>query len=646
MKSSSKPRYNPVLGRVSSLGPTEVWQTALLLPLYWDNLQTAHMTFDRLPSDPWIVCRGMLDGDIDVRFDSRNSPRIVGYLTDGVDRVGFIAFGDTRALTEAMQANSQDLILYGERSVLDNRVWLKNIQLIDEKWLGRLRPRYPGKTKVISPETVRQRVIPLLAQAVPMARKWLLDTLDLPESELLRIAGCDEGEWTLEEILKRAHLPRSLAEGKFAQAALERIAAFGAIKESGRDVSARVQSSLTIPADGWHSWASQIPFQLVKEQDVAIAEILERINTGRPLRHCLSGDVGTGKTAVYATVAATVFAASGRVAIMLPNETLARQAFEDMKAWWPQIPMKFFSGSTLTPREIDEEPFVVGTQALLFKKIGRLDLIVIDEQQKFSRQQREQLVTEDTHLLEVSATAIPRSQALMRFGALSMSKLRKGHVNKTIHTRIWKAENRRALMSDIRDTITEGGKIIVVYPKRKSDEESASPLLSAEDAYLQWDRLFPGMVRLAHGGLDEEMNDSSISDLKQGLASILISTSLVEVGINIPNLRRTVVVHAERFGLSTLHQLRGRAAREGGVGFCDLVLPLPVKEEVEYRLQILCATTDGFDVAEHDMAIRGFGNLSADSDKQSGADDTFLFGRALNPDTLESVLILCDRALG
>ena len=428
-------------------------------------------------------------------------------------------------------------------------------------------------------------------------------------------------------------------EGRAAQATLERIAALGVVRESAKYYLPSSTPVSAVSTPRWDVWANRIPFTLAQEQQNAINEILQRHYSGRILRHCLSGDVGTGKTAVYGTVAATALSSGQRVAIMLPNETLARQTYTDLSTWWPELCPRFISGSSKPDGDLRQNQFLIGTQALLFANLGKIDLLIVDEQQKFSREQREKLLDAQTGLLEVTATCIPRSQALIRFGTLSMSKLRQGHVQKTIHTRIWRSEGRRQLMFDVRQTIEAGAKVLVVYPKRdRGGQDSVSILPSAEEAFSQWDRLFPDKVRLAHGGLDDNLNEEAILDLRSGKASILVSTSLVEVGINIPNLRRCVVVHAERFGLSTLHQMRGRVARDGGVGYCDLMLPNPVKEDVDYRLQILEATSDGFEVAEHDMAIRGFGNLAPDSERQSGFDETFLFGRPLKPELLDAVL--------
>ena len=179
---------------------------------------------------------------------------------------------------------------------------------------------------------------------------------------------------------------------------------------------------------------------------------------------------------------------------------------------------------------------------------------------------------------------------------------------------------------------------IGVTPRKVDDPEKDCDLPAVEDALISWLKAFPDKVLMAHGGMPDEKKNSVIQKMKAGQASILLATTVVEVGVNIPNLKRVVIVHAERYGLSTLHQLRGRAARTGGPGYCDLYLPRPAEDNVSERLNILVKTNDGFQVAESDLRLRGAGNLSSDSSKQTGADETFLFGRSVNLDILDELI--------
>lgn len=226
---------------------------------------------------------------------------------------------------------------------------------------------------------------------------------------------------------------------------------------------------------------------------------------------------------------------------------------------------------------------------------------------------------------------------MIRYGALNVSKLEHCHVKKDVHTKVWRHDEKQELFERVKSSIANNSKILVIYPKREGEQDEGK-LPSAEQAFNAWNKVFPGKVRLAHGGLDGEENKHAIDDMSDGRAQILISTTVVEVGINIPGLRHAVVVHAERFGLTTLHQIRGRLSRDGGSGLFDLYLPVSVKDGVFKRLSVLEKTSDGFKVSEMDMRLRGFGDLSDSSSKQSGSDDTFLIGRAISIEAMDEAL--------
>jgi ATP-dependent DNA helicase RecG len=298
---------------------------------------------------------------------------------------------------------------------------------------------------------------------------------------------------------------------------------------------------------------------------------------------------------------------------------------------------------------------LVGTTALLHRSIPwQPDLLVVDEQQKFSREQREQLMGENTNLLESTATCIPRTMALARYGVIHVSKLTRCHCKKTIYTKIWLKPEWKQLYEQAMRTLSHGDQIMLVYPLREKAEvqdkegnsktASLSHLRSASEIYEIWNARFPGQVRLLHGQMENELKREVLDDLRSSKASIAICTSISEIGLTIPNLRRVIVVHPERHGLITLHQIRGRLARHGGEGYFDLFLPYPLKAEAFERLRVLEMTCNGFEVSELDMRLRGVGDLSHASDKQSGSDETFLFGRSVRLSLLDEAMRIAESA--
>ena len=630
------------LGRLSSLGLTSLWQVALLLPTGWDDLTCPVQVFNRVQPGPAILLGVLVDAP-DVRFDG--TPRLIGYLCDDEDRrIGFSVFGDTRDFSDQLYDFSDEngrVALFGQLEEFNGRPWLKSPVVVPPEWLGRLRPRYQGKTRVINPDTVRDRVVRYLDKSISQAVEFLSGELAEFGTPVQLAERAGLRGWPLERIVRAAHLPKSLEDGERAQRAMECLAALGIVKRANLSHASDDRLASFCPG-GWASRAAAIPFPLTSEQQRAIVDATRDIKAPTPMRRILAGDVGTGKTAVYGTICAAVVDGGGRVVVLCPTESLASQVTREFTSWWPDIPVQLVTGGS------EEElcaPVLVGTTALLSREFGVPDLVIVDEQQKFSVAQREQLVGTETNLLEVTATCIPRSQALVRYGVVKVSRLTKCHTPKNITTRIRHRHEWKGLVGDVFGTIKAGGQVLLVYPLREKgeqDEEAAgqkaSQLKSAEEIFEKWSAMLPGRVCWVHGQMKDEEKGAALAAMRNGLKDLMVATTVVEVGIDLPMLRRVIVVHPDRHGLTTLHQIRGRVARKGGEGWCDLFLPYPVKDTTMERLRVLEDTQDGFKVAEQDMRLRGIGDLSQGGTRQSGADEMFLFGRSVRMEVLDEVM--------
>ena len=622
------------LGRLTSLGLSEPWQVALLLPIGWDDLTCPVRNFHELEPGP-VVLVGCLDGCPSLKFDG--SPRLVGYMIDGNgNRVGFTVFGDTREFQRELEDVREPFAMLGQVEQFGSRWWLKNPEVVPEKWLGRLRPRYPGKSRVIRPDTVRDRVLKLLKDAIPVAAEFIASELsEFGDMEkLTSLAGLPG--WSLEAVLRTAHVPRSIEFGNAAQRAMECLAAMGMVCNAQR--SRGIAPAAPVSLADWRRRAAGISFRLTDEQQAAVADACRDIAAPEPMRRILAGDVGTGKTAVYGTICATVIDAGGRAVVLSPTESLARQVAREFTSWWPDIPVQVVTGGNGDPVTAS---LVVGTTALLSREIVTLDLLVVDEQQKFSVAQREQLLGIGTNMLEVTATCIPRSQALIRYGIMKVSRLTKCHAKKTILTRIWQRSDWKKLVDEVFATINGGGQVLMVYPLREKAEDCEdgpgnSQLKSAQEIYEKWQGMLPGRVCWVHGQMTDDEKGSALAAMREREKDLMVATTVVEVGIDLPHLRRVIVVHPDRHGLTTLHQIRGRVARKGGTGWCDLFLPYSVNGSTLERLKVLESTTDGFQVAECDMRLRGIGDMAGS--RQSGSDDTFLFGRPVSIEVLDEVI--------
>ncbi len=534
------------------------------------------------------------------------------------------------------------MTIHGTLYRCKDTAWINNPTLVPTEWAGQLRPVYPGKIKVIKPDLVRDRVLEHLPQSIMRAADHLRSLLrdeDL-EGRTIETAAGIPGT-TLERILEQAHLPNSMRNGLRAQAAIERLAAYAvAAKVRVARPITRIANPFANLIQPGVARAKGIPFHLTDEQKIAIRDTLADLREQTPMRRLLSGDVGTGKTAVYGSVAATCADAGMRIAVLLPTGPLAQQVYDEFSAWWPDIPIQLLNGSVDKDVAASLAEIVIGTTAILFRDIGPIDLVIVDEQQRFSREQREQLLARETHLLEVTATCIPRTQALLRYGAVALSRLTKVHTPRFIHTKVHRADERVAVFAHARKTIQQGHQVAVIQPLKSGDRKEA-----AEQAYQIWAKHYPNRTRLLHGEMSDEQKIEALEDMRQGRADVLVSTTVIEVGVTLKKLMHIIVVDAERFGLVQLHQLRGRVARAGGDGYCDLLPSEAVSSRSMDRLKVLESTQDGFEVAERDMRLRGFGDLSTDSDQQHGTDESILFARPVNIDVLDEILARQEKAL-
>lgn len=630
MKGMDTPGNNK-LGRVSSLGPQEPWQAALLLPSGWADYQTiCRKAFDLPPDGRSVVMVGRMAFGASTGFHN-GVPRLHGAIIDEHSMtVRFTLFGDHRETAKALK-EGVEVAVSGVVARHAGEVYLNSAELVNIEYLGKLWPKYSGKPRVIGPDKVRERVLGLLPSAVDEAAKRLLEPLKAYGStqEVLQAAGANEEN--LSQILYRAHLPETRDEGEAAQEIIERLAAMNAITAAWSN-KPRTGSARAFRFD-WDQVGRRVkalPYQLTEEQRRGIYDTLQDMQSDLPMRRILSGDVGTGKTFVYAVAAAAVADHGGRVAILAPTSPLAAQIMGEFSQNWPDLDVALVGGEE-PPRNYQHQ-ILVGTTALLFRDIGDIDFLVVDEQQKFSRQQREQLAEQGTHLLEASGTCIPRSMALIRYGVMQISRLTKAHTEKNIRSRLWTPEERTQLFESVDATIRNGGQVLAVYPLKEGQQRN-----TAEKAFQMWESRFPGRVRLVHANISDENKAKAIDDLKNDKADILVSTTVVEVGISIPRLRHVVVIEPERLGLTQLHQIRGRVARNGGTGYFSMYLRREVKDKTMERLQVLLETTDGFEIAERDLALRGYGSLRADADRQTGHDE-LLFGRTVRLEILDEAV--------
>ncbi|MEY2117278.1 DEAD/DEAH box helicase [Rhodanobacter sp. FW106-PBR-R2A-1-13] len=620
------------LGRLVEIGLSELWHVAFLLPESFTDLRAVQDDAFGFDVDHAVVLEGQVRRAPQTSFGS-GAPRtsVPITLADGTV-VRLTWFGDVRAIMESL-APGRLVVVQGILTQFNGQWEITGPMVVESRWRGRCRPNYGGVGKRMGADTLRDRVVGLLRGALPDAEKActsLLADLASP-AEVLRAIKAPAGMDGFARLVVRAHCPPDPATGRQAIDAMERFAALVALKQlfDSHERAAKPRRALALDtAARLASWT----FTPSPSQRAAVAKLEAVFCSACAASAFLSGDTGSGKTLTYLTVAAAVIDQRGRVAVLIPNEVLARQVLEVAAKVFPDIPGALVTAES--QQAGSEASLVVGTTAMLSRDVGKFDLIICDEQQKLGAAQRRQLSAGDAHQLEVTATAIPRTMALAKFGLIETVHLREGHAKKRLATQLWEKTDVRLLFQGVRETIDRGGRVLVVYPAIASRAAGDRALRSIEAAHGKWEQAFPGLVRVLTGRNKGELTAAHLADLRSGAARIGICTSVIEVGIDVPDMRRVVVVHPERFGLTTLHQFRGRLAREGGRGNFDMLLMGNISDDARKRLQVMVSTTDGYELAEADLRLRGPGEMKAGGKKQSGGALSILFGREINPDCI------------
>jgi ATP-dependent DNA helicase RecG len=385
---------------------------------------------------------------------------------------------------------------------------------------------------------------------------------------------------------------------------------------------------------------ARLGFKLTDAQTKVLREIRQDMGGAHPMRRLLQGDVGSGKTAVAACTALMALESGFNVALMAPTEILAEQHFRNFQKWFEPLSMKVelqtgnrkisniqHSTSNIECyRHAQPSTLYIGTHALLTEsfELPNLGLVIIDEQHKFGVAQREQLVRKGRypHLLVMTATPIPRTLGLTLYGDLDVSVIDELPGGRgQIKTFIRAADKLPKVWEFIREKLAAGRQAYVVYPRVEESGRKGLKAVMNEFENLKT-LLVPFRVGLLHGRLKSREKDGVMTEFRAGGVNALLATSLIEVGVDVPNATVMLVENAEAFGLAQLHQLRGRIGRGAHESYCILVSDAETAGANE-RLKMLEETNDGFRIAEADLKLRGPGELLGQ--QQSGL-PKFRFG--------------------
>ncbi len=486
---------------------------------------------------------------------------------------------------------------------------------------GRVIPLYPstaGLKKVFMDSRGFRRV---LKPALDKVLKYIPETLPEYLLKELRLMP-------LMKALENVHFPESMEEAERAhqRLAFDELFYLELMLALRKKHQQEPELGITFKSPGElvKSLLSNLKFELTESQKKVLREIRADMTSSKPMSRLLQGDVGSGKT-IVALIAVLIAVESGyQAAFMAPTEILAEQHFINIHRLLERSGVKVALLTSSVSRAEREEivtgiaggeiDLVVGTQALIQEKVKfhRLGFCVIDEQHRFGVMQRGLLKQkgEMPDVLIMTATPIPRTLALTLYGDLDVSVIdQMPPGRKPVETILKGEKDLPEVYNFIQNRIQEGRQVYIVYPLIEETEKS--DLKAATEAYEKLKKeTFPQFrLALIHGRLERKEREEIMHKFRQGEYNILVATTVIEVGLDIPNATVMIIEHAERFGLSQLHQLRGRVGRGADQSYCFLIAQWPLSEEAKIRLQAMVTTTDGFKIAETDLQLRGPGEF-------------------------------------
>ncbi len=549
--------------------------------------------------------------------------RLVGLFSDGTAVMEVLWFKSIRHFRDTL-APGKDYVLFGKPTAYQSR-WSMVHPEVDSPETASRQEGFRGVYPLT--ERLRQRGI-----GSRQIFTWVQNVLSTTPEIRDPLPPSVVGRWQLmapREALAEIHRPTSPQTLDRARLRLKFEELFYIqldLQMRVRDRKGRLQG-LRFPRVGqwFNSFYSQcLPFALTGAQKRVVREIRDDMNTGRQMNRLVQGDVGSGKTLV-ALLAMLLAVDNGcQACMMAPTEILAGQHFETLSKMTAPIGLNvaLLTGSTRASarKKIHEAladgslHILVGTHAVLEDpvKFHNLGLAVIDEQHRFGVAQRARLWGKNTvapHILVMTATPIPRTLAMTVYGDLDVSvidELPPGRKPVTMAMRY--DEQRFDVYRFVGDQLRQGRQIYIVYPLIEENEKL--DLKSLEQGYEQICDTFPSYrTAFVHGKMKPKEKDFQMQLFASGEARILVATTVIEVGVNVPNASVMIIENAERFGLSQLHQLRGRVGRGADQSFCILMTKRKIAKETRQRLQIMTSTTDGFLIAEADMKMRGPGDI-------------------------------------
>ena len=580
---------------------------------------------------PYVQLKGKI-----LQFEMRGegrARRLVGTFTDGTGFMELVWFKGWKYVEEKLRVNVE-YIIFGKPSRFNDRYNIAHpeVEIFNEKTLDRnsgLQGHYNTsekmKTRFLNSAALRKLMYTVFSD------KDFYIPENLPD-EIVK----NFGMMSRADAMRQAHFPQNMDLLRRAQARLKFEELFYIQLSIMRQSKLREMKYQGFVFDKVGEYFNKfysecLPFELTEAQKRVIREIRVDMRSGKQMNRLLQGDVGSGKTMVALMTCLIALDNGYQACIMAPTEILATQHYQSISEQVKTlgVSVRLLTGST-RKKERDEIDaglrdgtlqIVIGTHALIEDTVQfqNLGYVVIDEQHRFGVAQRAKLWTKNVrppHVLVMTATPIPRTLAMTIYGDLEVSvidQLPPGR--KPIATYHYFDNKRAALNGFLHREIEKGRQVYVVYPLIQESEKL--DLKDLEQGYQAMVEAFPKYnIVMVHGKMKPAYKDAAMQRFVSGEAQIMVATTVIEVGVNVPNASVMVIESAERFGLSQLHQLRGRVGRGADQSYCILMSKYELANDTRKRLQIMCDSTDGFVIAEADLNLRGPGDI--DGLQQSG----------------------------
>lgn len=579
---------------------------------------------------PYIQLKGQVLGF--ETFGEGRQRRLVGHFSDGTGVVDLVWFQGIKFIIGKYKLH-EEYIVFGKPTVFNGRI---NVAHPDMDRPAELKLTAMGLQPYYNTTEKMKRSF-LNSHAIAKMMTTIIQQLQEPLSETLSPKLlADHYLMPLTEALQNIHFPanpellrKAQYRLKFEELFYVQLNILRYSKDRQRKYRGYVFETVGEVFNTFYS--RNLPFELTGAQKRVLKEIRQDMGSGRQMNRLLQGDVGSGKTLVALMSMLIALDNGFQACMMAPTEILANQHYETIKEllYGMDVRVELLTGSVKGKRRqailsgllTGDVHILIGTHAVIEDtvKFSALGYVVVDEQHRFGVAQRARLWSKNTqppHVLVMTATPIPRTLAMTLYGDLDVSVIDELPPGRKPITTVHQFDNRReSLYNSVRKQIAEGRQVYIVYPLIKESEKI--DLKNLEEGYQHICDEFPGCnVCKVHGKMKAAEKDEQMQLFISGEAKIMVATTVIEVGVNVPNASVMIIENAERFGLSQLHQLRGRVGRGAEQSYCILVTTYKLTEETRKRLEIMVRTNDGFEIAEADLKLRGPGDL--EGTQQSG----------------------------